>query len=155
MRLYHGDVNKEKKGKKSKRKIHAFHFTTTSVVELSFGKNIPLYDRLYVQTSHMTSGLHNQKPHSSKPASKPTCLSRTNEFQNVLTCLSRTAGWVHYDHTFYSPFPNAALQLGHWGFYSEKFEYLKVIFFEGEEYKYVMPFLICLFLPILNSVFNI
>ena len=110
MRLYQGDINKEK-WKESKRKIHAFHFTTTSVVELLLVKNIPLYDHLYVQTSHMTSGLHNQKPHSSKPASKPICLSRTNEFQNVLTCLSDAAGWVHYDHIFCSPFPNAALQL--------------------------------------------
>ena len=54
---------------------------------------------------HMTSGVHSQKPHSSKP-SKPICLARTTSLTVFVLFATPVAGWVsRLGYIFRAPSP--------------------------------------------------
>ena len=55
---------------------------------------------------HMTSGVHSQKPHSSKP-SKPICLARTTSLTVFVLFATPVAGWVsRLGYIFRAPSPS-------------------------------------------------
>ena len=54
---------------------------------------------------HMTSGVHSQKPHSSKP-SNPICLARTTSLTVFVLFATPVAGWVsRLGYIFHAPSP--------------------------------------------------
>ena len=54
---------------------------------------------------HMTSGVHSQKPHSSKP-SKPICLARATSLTAFVLFATPVAGWVsRLGYIFRAPLP--------------------------------------------------